>query len=184
MWYMRKTTRITLIFGGLMAVVLAGCGSPASSPSEAPTDGWRVSKEPGAIVASRPSAASFEDSTHGKRTPELRLVCNPNLYFVYLDFGTGEPVEPGAVGAGATVSYAIDGGPSVLAKAVHVARERLWIRDAGLMPKIFSGHTIAVEFRPFEGSGVVHSSFSLDGLAPAVRNQGEGCFDPLIAGKN
>jgi hypothetical protein len=162
-----------------IALVLAGCGS-----NDTPTGGWRVSKEPGAIVASISSAAGFEDSTHGKRTPALRLVCNPNLYFVYLDFGTGEPIEEGGVGAAATVSYALDGGPSVLAKAVHVARERLWIRDAGLMRKIFSGHTIAVEFRPFEGSGVVRSSFSLEGLTPAVRNQGEGCFDPLIAAKN
>ena len=170
--------RAVLTVSVAMVFILAGCGS-----ADTPTDGWRVSKEPGAIIASKSSAAGFEDSTHPKRTPELRLVCNPNLYFVYLDFGTGQPVEQG-VGAGATVSYALDSGPWVGARAVHVARERLWIRDAGLMRKIFSGHTIAVEFRPFEGSGGVRSSFSLEGLAPAVRNQGEGCFDPLIVGKN
>ena len=161
----------------MIAFLLAGCGA-----TDTPASGWHVSKEPGAIIAARSSAAGFEDSTHTNRTPELRLVCNPNLYFVYLDFGTG-PAVMSEVGADTTVSYAIDGAAAVLARAVHVARERLWIRDAHLMGKIFSAHTLAIQFRPFEGSGVVRSTFSLEGLAPAVRDQGEGCFDPLIEGK-
>ncbi|MGD1069680.1 MAG: hypothetical protein ABSB15_06025 [Bryobacteraceae bacterium] len=176
----------------LITVVLGGCGDTTPSRSEASAGQWHVSKgttqgssEARMMLATTSSAAGFEDATHTRRTPELRLVCNnPNLYFVYLDFGTGQPVEPGVAAADATVSYAIDGGPSVLARAVHVARERLWIRDIGLMGKIFSGHTIAIQFRPFEGSGLVRSSFSLNGLAPAVREQGDGCFDPLIAGRN
>jgi hypothetical protein len=178
-----------------MAVVLAGCGNGVTARSGAAAGAeWRVSEEyaPGSsepvaartgeasVVASTSSATGFQDSMHIQRTPELRLVCNPGLYFVYLDIGM--PLEPGA-GADATVSWTLDGGAAVLSKAVHVTNQRFWIRDAGLIRRIFSAQTMAVQFRPLDSSGYVRSTFSLAGLAPALRDRGAGCFDPLMGGQ-
>jgi hypothetical protein len=172
-----------------MAAGLAGCGSTETARPDAAPE-WHVSKEftaadggaPGSVIASVVSTDRFEDSMHIQRAPELRLVCNPHLYFVYLDFGTPLAVEPGA-GRDATVAYSIDGGPLVSAAAVPVTDKRFWIKDTGLIGKIFSGRSMSVHFRTQGTTGPSRSSFSLTALIPSVRAQGLGCFDPLISGK-